>query len=86
MPRAGCDAQPTQTTGWCPKTRPAPIITQQARVIDGSMLVQLLRRWYNIDPSIGECLLLVGKSATGTVKTFTIILPYFPIYICDDKR
>ena len=31
MPRVGCDAKPTQATGWCPKTSSAPI-TQQARV------------------------------------------------------
>ena len=46
--------------------------------IDGSMLVQLLRRWYNIDPLMVECLLFARNSATGTVKAafFTIILFY----------
>ena len=56
MPRAGRDAKPTQTNRWCRKTRPAHI----HRPIDGSMLVQLLRRWSNIDPSMPECLLLAG--------------------------
>ena len=37
MPRVGCDAKLTQTTGWCPKTRSAPMITQQARVTDPLM-------------------------------------------------
>ena len=45
MPRVGCDAKPTRTTGWCPKTRPAPIITQQARVT-GPLMVQC---WYSFD-------------------------------------
>ena len=42
------------------------------------MLVQLLQRWYKIDPSMGECLLLAGNSANGTVNAafFTIILFY----------
>ena len=33
---------------------------------------------YNFDPSMGECLLLAGNSATGTVNAafFTIILLY----------
>ena len=46
--------------------------------IDGSMLVQLQRRWYNIDPSMYGCLLFAGNSATGIVKAvfFTIILFY----------
>ena len=37
MPRVGCDAKLTQTTGWWPKTRSAPMITQQARVTDPLM-------------------------------------------------
>ena len=37
MPRVGCDAKLTQTTSWCPKTRSAPMITQQARVTDPLM-------------------------------------------------
>ena len=43
--------------------------------IDGSMLVQLLWRWYS---SMVECLLFAGSPAPGTVKAvfFTIILFY----------
>ena len=37
MPRVGCDAKLTQTTGWCPKTRSARMITQQARFTDPLM-------------------------------------------------
>ena len=37
MPGVGCDAKLTQTTGWCPKTRSARMITQQARVTDPLM-------------------------------------------------
>ena len=37
MPRVGCDAKLTETTGWCPKTRSAPMITQQAGVTDPLM-------------------------------------------------
>ena len=63
MPRVGCDTKPTQTTGWCPKTWPAPIITQQARVTD-PLMVQCWFSFHDIDLSMGECLLLAGNSAT----------------------
>ena len=43
MPRAGCDAKLTQTTGWCPKTRSARMITQQGRVTDPLMA----QCWYS---------------------------------------
>ena len=46
MPRVGCDAKPTQTTGWCPKTRSAPMITQQARVTD-PLMVQCWSSFYD---------------------------------------
>ena len=85
MPRVGCDAKRTQTTGWRPKTRSAPIIT---RPIDSLILVQLLRRWHNIDQSMVDSL-FSGNSATGTVKAVFynhFILPHFAINItvCDD--
>ena len=41
------------------------------------MLVELLRRWYNIDPSMGECFLVAGSSATGTKKAAFLQLFYF---------
>ena len=65
MPRVGCEAKLTQTTGWCLKTRSAPMITQQARVPD---------------PLMGECLLLAGNSATGTVKAAFLQLFYFTAF------
>ena len=46
MPRVGCDAKLTQTTGWCPKTRSAPMITQQARVTD-PLMGQCLSSFYD---------------------------------------
>ena len=46
MPRVGCDAKLTQTTAWCPKTRSAPMITQQARVTD-PLMTQCWSSFYN---------------------------------------
>ena len=79
MPRVGSDAKLTRTTGLCPKTSQYDNSAGPSHwPIDGSMLVQLLQRWYNIDPSMVEFLLFAGNSATGTVKAafFTIILFY----------
>ena len=68
------------------------MITQQARVTD-PLMVQCWFSFYDadttIDPSMVECLLFAGNSATGTVKAFfcnCFILPHFAIYItvCDD--
>ena len=71
MPPVGCDAKLTPV-GVLRLGQPlwsAPMITGTSHwPIDGSMLVQLLRRWYNIDSSMVECLLFAENSATGTVK------------------
>ena len=50
MPRVGCDAKPTQTTGRCPKTRSAPIITQ-AHVTD-PLMVQCWSSFYDADTTL----------------------------------
>ena len=79
MPRVGCDAKLTQTTGWCPKTRSARMITQQARVTD-PLMAQCWSSFYDAGTTLthqwlnASCLL--GNSATGIVKAafFTIIL------------
>ena len=56
MPRVGCDAKLTQTTGWCPKSRSAPIITQQALFTDPLMA----QCWYSFydagTPLTRQCL------------------------------
>ena len=77
MPRVGSDAK---LTGWCPKTRSAPMITQQPRITDPLMAqcwpsfydagTTLTHQWLN-----ASCL-LGFNSPTGTVKAdfFTIIL------------
>ena len=60
MPRVGCDAKLTQTTGWCPKTRSAPMVTQQARVTDPLMVqcwsdigTTLTHQWFNASCLLG---------------------------------
>ena len=82
MPRVGSDAKLTQTTGCCPKTRSARMITQQARVTDPLMSPCWFSFYdaYNIDPSMIEFLLFSGNSATGTVKAAFLQLFYFTAF------
>ena len=89
MPRVGCDAKLTQTTGWCPKTRSARMITQ-ARVTD-PLMAQCWFSFYDAGITLTHqiplvCSELSYRDRKGCFFYNYFILPHFAIYItvCDD--